>query len=680
MPLSDVTPASIKATEVLAFPGAEGGGRHARGGGGGRVYTVTQLGDGGPGSLREAVEASGPRTVVFAVSGTIVLTRPLVVRQGRLTIAGQTAPGDGITLRDYPFEVAADDVVVRYLRSRMGDERKVDGDAMGVIAGRRIILDHVSASWSTDEVLSTSARFDTPERSFDAVTVQWSFITESLNHNRAKKPGETHGFGTLLRAAKGARVSFHHNLWAHHDDRMPRPGNWHAPEVDPVGPLYDFRNNVFYDWGRERSGYNLDRAARSSYNFAGNTYLRGPSSKGAYAFEESSPASRAFFAGNTMDFRLPADPWSLVRAHREHLPRGLPEGYRLPAPLDVGPVATEPAPVAYARVLAHAGAAKSRDEVDLRIVQQVRQRTGRLVDRADEVGGWPALKSTPAPADRDGDGMPDDWERTRGLDPDDPADGSRIDPRTGITALEAYLNSLVPEQASTLGPLATLHPALHLVGDSTMADKVQEPPNPEFGWGMLLRERLREPQRLLNHAMNGRSTKNFRDEGRWDHVLSQLAPGDMVLIQFGHNDARRDDPKRFADPAAYRENLVRYVREVRALGAVPLLATSITRRQFDASGRLVDTHGDYPVVMREVAQAEGVVLLDLYRSSAAHVQQLGVEGSKPTYQWLPPGQWARFPQGRTDNTHFSRDGARAMAALAEEALRVQVPALAGWWK
>ncbi len=439
-------PPVAPADAVLAFPGAEGAGRFALGGRGGRVFTVTQLGDAGPGSLREAVEAGGPRTVVFALSGTIGLKKPLVVRQGRLTIAGQTAPGDGITLRDFSFEVAADDVVVRFIRSRLGDETKVDGDAIGVVAGRRIVLDHVSASWSTDEALSISARFDVPERSFDEVTVQWSLIAESLNRNKAKKPGEVHGFGTLLRASRGARVSMHHNLWAHHLDRMPRPGNWHAPEVDAVGPLYDFRHNVFYDWGRDRAGYNLDRATRSRYNFIANAYVSGPSSTGALAFEESSPLAQAFFSANTMNFELPADPWQLVRAHREHLPQGLPALYRLAEPLNIAPHTTEPASSAYARVLAHAGASKLRDAVDERIVRQVRQRGGRLIDSQAEVGGWPELRTLPAPLDSDGDGLPDAWELANGLNPNDGSDGPRIDPASGCSELERYLNSLVPKK------------------------------------------------------------------------------------------------------------------------------------------------------------------------------------------------------------------------------------------
>ncbi|WP_395703155.1 GDSL-type esterase/lipase family protein [Aquabacterium sp.] len=675
----------------LAFPGAEGAGRFALGGRGGRVIAVTNLNDSGPGSLRAAVEADGPRTVVFHVSGTIALKTELRVRHGRLTIAGQTAPGDGITLRDQTLTIAADDVIVRYIRSRLGDVLKVDEDAMGVVAGRRVIIDHVSTSWSTDETLSVSARFDTPERSFDEVTVQWSIISESLNRNAGKPPGVEHGFGTLLRAGRGAKVSMHHNLWAHHVDRMPRPGNWLKPEVDPVGALYDFRNNVFYDWGRERPGYNMDfQGTRSSYNFIANAYVPGPSSKRRLVFEESSREARAWFEGNLMDGRLPADPYSLVVAHKEHLPQGLPSNYRLERPLQIGPVATTSAAVAYTQVLAWAGAALKRDAVDQRVIDEVRYRTGRIIDSQTEVGGWPALASAPAPLDSDGDGMPDDWERAHGLDPQDASDGARIDAKTGTTPLEAYLASLVagigpgPGAAAadtpapapqTLGAFATVHPALHLAGDSTMADKPLSPPYPERGWGQLFRTLMKEPQRLLNHAANGRSTKRFIDEGRWDHLLSQLAPGDYVLLQFGHNDARIDDPARYA-PArgAYQDNLRRFVREVRARGATPWLATPLVRRQFDAAGRLRDTHGDYPAAMRAVAAELDVPLLDLQAASATLLQGLGPAASQPLFVRIAPGQVASLPEGKQDNTHFTETGALAMARLAAEAMqRLHLP-------
>ena len=186
---------------TLAFPGAEGAGRYALGGRTGAVWRVTNLDDSGPGSLRAAVEAEGARTVVFDIGGTIRLQSPLTIRRGRITIAGQTAPGGGVTLRDQPLIVAGDDVVIRHLRSRLGDVSGVEADAISITRGRRIILDHLSASWSVDETLSVGSRYDPPESGVYDVTVQWSLIAESLNASGHAK-GD-HGYGSLVRGGHG---------------------------------------------------------------------------------------------------------------------------------------------------------------------------------------------------------------------------------------------------------------------------------------------------------------------------------------------------------------------------------------------------------------------------------------------------------------------------------------------
>lgn len=420
-------------TPALAFPGAEGAGRHAAGGRGGVVLRVTNLDDSGPGSLRAAVEAEGPRTVVFDIGGTIRLTAPLRIRRGQITIAGQTAPGGGVTLRDQPLIIAADDVVVRHLRSRLGDESGVEADAVSIERGRRIILDHVSASWSVDETLSAGSRYDPPERGLYDVTVQWSVISESLNASGHAK-GE-HGYGSLVRGGHGARMTFHHNLWAMHRARMPRPGNYNPPAVDPTGPRFEFRSNVFYDWGGSRAGYNADTESLAAYAFVGNAYVPGPDSEGRRMFEESNPLARAWFEGNTMDGQTPADPWSLT--HGSETP-----GYRLAARPDWVEPARETAAEAEAAVLASAGAGRVRDAVDRRVIEGVRARTGRIIDSQAQVGGWPDLEAGTPWIDGDGDGMPDDWERANGLDPADAADGAADRNGDGWTNLEDWLNSL----------------------------------------------------------------------------------------------------------------------------------------------------------------------------------------------------------------------------------------------
>ena len=212
----------------LAFPGAEGYGKYTRGGRGGAVYAVTTLADAGPGSLRAAVEASGPRTVVFRVSGTIALESPLTIRNPNITIAGQTAPGDGIAIKNHPLMIGADEVIIRYIRVRLGDQTDADTDAVSARYVRNIILDHVSASWSVDETMSIYHA--------DDVTVQWSLVSESLYLTHHDKGA--HGFGGIW---GGNRSTYHHNLLAHHSSRNPR-------FASGCGTT-DFRNNVVFNWG-----------------------------------------------------------------------------------------------------------------------------------------------------------------------------------------------------------------------------------------------------------------------------------------------------------------------------------------------------------------------------------------------------------------------------------------------
>jgi hypothetical protein len=415
----------LAAAQTLAFPGAEGAGRFAAGGRGGAVLRVTSLADSGPGSLRAAIEARGPRTIVFDVAGTIRLAADLVISEPRVTVAGQSAPGGGVALADGTLIVDADDVVIRHLRVRRGDRRPGEGDSIWVRGGRRIILDHVSASWSIDETLSASARYDNGGGYYD-LTVQWSIVAESLRNSHHAKGA--HGYGSLIRGGRGARISFHHNLWAHHVARMPRPGNYHGPEADPEGPLMEFRSNLFYNWGRGYAGYNEDEATPIRYAFIDNAYLAGPDSEGALAFREGNRLARAWFAGNSMNGVVPADPWSLVGGR-------MPEGYRLAAPPDVAPVAVDPAPMR--TVLDRAGA-WPRDAADARVVDSVRARAGRHIDSQEEVGGWPALAAGRPEPDRDGDGMPDAWERARGLDPAR-ADGNGDRDGDGMTNVEDWL-------------------------------------------------------------------------------------------------------------------------------------------------------------------------------------------------------------------------------------------------
>ena len=423
--------------DVLAFPGAEGYGRHAIGGRGGRVIHVTNLADDGPGSLRDAIQANGPRTIVFDVSGYIDLERDLDINEGYVTIAGQTAPGDGITLRGHSLSIKADHVIVRYLRSRPGASAGVETDAISVYRGSDIIIDHCSTSWATDETLSISPSLKDGIRSIDKVTVQWSIIAESLNESVHSKGA--HGYGTLLRGSGGARYTMHHNLWAHHRARMPRPGNYLSQKVDPNGPLIDVRNNVFYNWGGEASGYNSDTDSLSRYSIVGNHYIPGPDTSKDIAFRESNPHARMYFADNWMGGVPIVAPDEALRLPEGHAleAHDFPHGYVMP-PAGRGD---------FERILEKAGASLRRDAADARIVADVRAGTGTIIDDVSETPGWPLLASAPPPRDSDGDSMPDDWEESVGLDPMDASDGPRDRNGDRYTNLEDYLNGLVPPDA-----------------------------------------------------------------------------------------------------------------------------------------------------------------------------------------------------------------------------------------
>ncbi len=215
---------------------------------------------------------------------------------------------------------------------------------------------------------------------------------------------------------------------------------------------------------------------------------------------------------------------------------------------------------------------------------------------------------------------------------------------------------------------------VYLIGDSTCATKKLDKQNPERGWGHMLQPLFDESVVVENHATNGRSTKSFRDEGRWACVAEKLRPGDYVLIQFGHNDQKFKDSTRYASPAQYAENLRRYVRETRAAGATPVLLTSIVRRNF-VDGVLTDTHGDYPAEVRRVAAEEGVALLDMEPLTREWVASLGDERSKEFFMWVEPGTCPLYPDGRKDDTHLNVRGAHVVARMVGECLRQQVPAL-----
>jgi hypothetical protein len=289
-----------------------------------------------------------------------------------------------------------------------------------------------------DETLSVSTR-----EQLGNVTVQWCLIAESLNCSVHRKG--CHGYGSLVRGSWGNAYSFHHNLYAHHRGRSPRPGNYNDHSIDPNGLILDFRNNVIYNWGGSYAGYNADTDSVTKINFVGNYYKTGPDSTGRWAFREKCPHSKGYFAGNCMNGKHPQDPWDLTDF--VDFSDVQKEAYKQPKAFPAAPVSTDDALTAFERVLAGVGATLPlRDAVDIRIVNDVKNGTGKIIDDEEQVGGWPPLKWATAPADSDHDGIPDEWEQAKGLNQNDPADG-RADPDgDGYTNVEEYLNGLCAAQ------------------------------------------------------------------------------------------------------------------------------------------------------------------------------------------------------------------------------------------
>ena len=444
-------------TKVLAFPGADGGGKYATGGRGGVVVHVTTLEDtrdpstGQPtiGTLRKALQMDGSRTVVFDVSGTINLTSQLEITGGNLTIAGQTAPGDGICVAGYPVVVKASNVIIRYMRFRMGDQNKVEGDALSINDHSNIIVDHCSFSWSTDECVSCYGNTD--------FTLQYCFITESLRRSVHVKGN--HGYGGIW---GGTNASFHHNLLAHHDSRNPRFDHSYVNNKC-FGPV-DYVNNVVYNWGGNSTYGGEGYTQAREINMVNNYYKYGPAtSKKNRLVDPTISCSycsdghtlipgKFWLAGNYMYgyIEVTNDNWkgSTVKTSDVKASARWTEGLTA---LTVEQSAEE----AYETVLTKAGCSLHRDAVDTRIVNEVRNgsytytgsngSTKGLIDAPSDVGGYPTLAAGTAPTDTDRDGMPDVWEDEHGLDKSASADGKLYTLDDNYTNLEVYLNSLVQD-------------------------------------------------------------------------------------------------------------------------------------------------------------------------------------------------------------------------------------------
>ena len=441
--------------QLAAFPGAEGHAKYVTGGRGGMVIYVTNLNDdNNPGSLRYAINQLGPRIILFKISGTIQLKSKLSITKGDVTLAGQTAPGDGIALRDYPFEISANNVIIRFMRFRMGDEAKQEGDALGGRFFKNILIDHCSASWSTDECVSFYQN--------ENFTLQWCIVSESLRNSVHGKGA--HGYGGIW---GGKNASFHHNLMAHHDSRNPRLGE-SAGDAFALNDLVDLRNNVIFNW----VGNSAYGGEAMNVNMVGNYYKPGPGTTKIERIvaidkltDSGYPISeiwgKFYIDGNFLSAsaRASTDNWTYGVYNQYHSKYGtVPEaekiGMRLFKPLNPGEVTTHSAEKAYEKVLDFAGASFKRDPVDLRVILEVRTGTATymtggngsvngIIDTQSAVGGWPELKSLTAPADSDNDGMPDAWEVTNGLNKNSPADAQLTTMDGKYPNVEVYINSLV---------------------------------------------------------------------------------------------------------------------------------------------------------------------------------------------------------------------------------------------
>lgn len=459
---------SFSIAQQLAFPGADGFGKYTTGGRGGKVYEVITLDDNSnPGSFRYAVNQTGARTIIFKVSGTIFLKSSLNISRGDLTIAGQTAPGDGICIAGNTVQVSADNIIIRYLRFRLGDIYKVESDAIWGRNRKNIIIDHCSMSWSVDEAASFYGNQN--------FTMQWCIISESLYKSVHSKGN--HGYGGIW---GGINATFHHNLLAHHSSRNPRFAGGETTTCVNT----DFRNNVIYNWG-DNSAYGGEKG---TINIVANYYKSGSATSSSSGklyriVEPYDTAARFYIDGNFVEGfpNITANNWSGgVQGSRA----AYISEKKMTAPFPFEPIGIETAEEAFQSVLKNAGAnLPKRDSIDERILEETRTGTAQygatyrnggkgIIDSQEEVGGWPILNSTAAPLDTDVDGMPDYYEVANNFNLNDPED-AKIVTASGYTNLELYLNGLVD------GTVTTIAEENFIPQNFTLSQNYPNPFNPE---------------------------------------------------------------------------------------------------------------------------------------------------------------------------------------------------------
>jgi len=440
-----VPPDCMADGNTLAFPGAEGFGAHTVGGRGGKVLFVTNLNDDGPGSLREACQAQGPRTVIFRVSGVIELESVISITNPYITIAGQTAPGDGICIKNWETGIdSVHDVIIRHIRFRpalmpnprydtalprkQGNLEYEEFDSLSIRNSENIMIDHCSISWGNDETLSAVTTYRGTK--LNNLTIQWCIISEGLDWY-------DHSMGSALDSKNGA-LSIHHNLYAHSGTRNPRLGGWPGYKAS-----LDFRNNVLYNW-KANCGYSGAEGEGDLYiNYVGNYLKYGPSTSDGYKF-------RAFLADEKYCYSYHGNNSNYIyqspsaTADNDKAVTGNMQDAPFPVP-DWAKITPQTAQAAYHAVLDGVGATLPiRDPVDARIVTDVKNQTGKIINSPLEVGGWPNYKQGPSPTDTDMDGMPDEWEIKYKLNPFDHTDNNKDNDKDGYTNIEEFLNQTSP--------------------------------------------------------------------------------------------------------------------------------------------------------------------------------------------------------------------------------------------
>lgn len=488
IPVVYKTGSDFLTADAIGFYGADGFGKYATGGRGGKVIEVTNLKDDGAGSLRAAVNESGPRIIVFKVSGVIYLNSYLKIQRDDVTIAGQTAPGDGITLANYGVKICCNNAILRYLSIRPGDQIDT-GDGIDISGAKNIIVDHCSVSMACDETLSARPNDSgkTYEGTSDKVSVQWCMISESITNS--PNIGKRHGMGSLIRGAQGAKITYHHNMYASHSSRVPMMGNYMTSDVDNGNFNAEFINNTVYNWDGTAASKCADADENgvgihiTNMNYINNYYKQGPDSDGAGMFSEGSIGNHMYLSGNMMNGMLYENQRDLVdftndvlatKDNPYYIKSGLvidPESYFLDEPFDFSEMSKiEEADKANELVLKYVGNSLSRDCFDTEVIKAFNNNEGSLINQTFEALGWyktapkmttgfnyfrelqgeyPNQASYKAYKDSDKDGMSDAWEDAVGLDKNDPTDSAASYENTDYTNLDVFLQFLVenPEAA-----------------------------------------------------------------------------------------------------------------------------------------------------------------------------------------------------------------------------------------